>query len=948
MSWRHVILAACLAASSAVAGDLWQDLVPGPKEAKLGGTDWTLPADARIVIDEFPKARIGAAEINQRLEVLGCKPLPVVVWKGTDGAPADSGSDLAIRVTSLAKNVAERERLVAAGLRIDTSSSGKQGYIIRFVKHEAKGTILLAGTDEMGALHACVSFRWLVEKGPDSPLITPVDIRDWPDFKWRGAPSVMFVASNAIPRGNEGKVRAVKAFIDWCLRRKINVLRDYYHFYPGQLPKGPIPWIAEANRYAQERGFLTFVYQSTAISSLRAGKEHPDIENCALVSHKRYFTWADDDALLKRTRAVAEMCAENGFNLLCLHPPDGGGVMDPSQYSKRSDYDRRRWRDEERAEADAHVYNMFYREARKLQPEIRLGLTIYPYSPIYLDYEAMKQKHPELNPDIYRRNVTGYYAKLRTLLPADVHVVVREAQQDRLKKYRAEFDPRPAVHWCDFAGRWHRQPYFTSTLRYIGTSWHGNDDDVLASMHTRIRPNLVNYCGSAEFAWNTQAPGAKLYDGTRSEVLRDAKEPRAIFEDFVSRACRNIWGQEAGPLMAPIFQHGLSAALLARTATVLDYVNRPRRATGRPDVQFTTAMAKEQADAAALALPGIERVIREKPTMDPCALRTAVYYYRRVRLLDAIARLRHHIMLGTELADADEDQGAMAQVKAGRELLKTELPQLRQMAQETAKMPNLTRKFVDRKRDVYSLLLRKDVDFDRYRKALVALERRLLDKNKKLTPIVHTGTIRVGVYNAAADGGQAIGHQGVLMTFEGKPGVEVEFITDLSIDSLVRYDCIVYPQCALGQSSTRYDFFTGLRRYVEEAGGAVWYMHDSVGNPRSEFGLKTTFPQVCRGAKTRVDSNRVRLIRHPITKDFEPGTFVEHSYFDHWLLRRSKEAGRSVLMGEKGVVWVAGQVGKGRVLYDGTIVLDKNNNPAPAAGAHEKLMLAALQWLTQR
>ena len=47
-------------------------------------------------------------------------------------------------------------------------------------------------------------------------------------------------------------------------------------------------------------------------------------------------------------------------------------------------------------------------------------------------------------------------------------------------------------------------------------------------------------------------------------------------------------------------------------------------------------------------------------------------------------------------------------------------------------------------------------------------------------------------------------------------------------------------------------------------------------------------------------------------------------------------------------VWIAGQVGAGRVLYDGTILLDRDGRPAPASGDHEALMLAALRWLTQR
>ncbi len=943
--WMRVLGLALCAASAARAGDRWKDMIPAPKQAKVVGSDWRLPADAVIAADDFPMSKIAAEEVNKRLKEIAAPALRVV-------APAEAaGAKFVIRL-ACAPLPADAARLAAAeGIKLSPNDPGKQGYVIRFIDRGGRRVILLAGCDPHGALYAAVSLCWLIEKGDAGPTVTPVNLRDWPDFKWRGSGSMLFVFSNALPPTTEGRIAAGKQFVDWCLQRKINVLYDYGYFVAGMLPKDPNPWIVETNRYAHARGFLTFVYQSTCLFDRRRGvKPDPEyVKNAAIVGHNRYFTWGDDAALTRRAREVAQFCARNGFNLLCLHPPDGGGATNPSMFFNRSALDRKRFSDDQRPEADANVYNIFIREARKLQPHIRIGLTVYPYSAAYLDYDRMKKIYPALTPETFKRNVTDYFARLAKLIPRDCHIVIREGAKKDLAKLRAYWDPRPVVHWCDFAGRWHRQPYFTTTYRYINSSYYGCDDDVLSCMQDRIRPNLVNYCGTAEYTWNIHAPGWEPYRWSHTDVLADAHRPKVMIEQFIPRACRNVWGPQAGPLMAPIFQSGLSAALLVRTATVLKYVNRPRRAKGLPDIAFTTAMAKDQAAAAARALPGVTRVVNERPAMNPYAFKAAVYYYRRVRLLSVIAQLRYHIMRGTDLADAKKPQEARREVEAGLALLKKELPALRRMAKETAKLPHFSRYFVHRRRDAYSVLLKYDVDFLRYRKALAALERRLDDWGKRLPVLPHRGVIRLGVYNPAADGGSAIGCKGALMTFQGQPGIKAEFITDLSLDNLVKYDCVIIPQCSLGQSSTRYDFFTGLRRYVVEAGGAAWFMHNSVGTPRSEFGMRTTFPEVARGSRTRVDSNRVRIVRHPITKGFKPGTIIEHSYYDHWILRRTKKAGRSVLLDEKlGAVWVAGQVGKGRVLYDGTIVLDKHNNETPAAGAYKKLMIAALKWLTQR
>ena len=298
------------------AGERWRDMIPTPKEAKPLGVDWPVPADAQIVIDGFPKARIGAGEINQRITALGAAPLQVVEHAGKAELP------LVIRVTCPAGNATEAKRLAAWGIRVTPGDLGKQGYVIRFVERDGTREIVLAGSDEMGTLYACVTLGWLLEKSARGVTVSRVDIRDWPDFKWRGSPSILFYTGNlpAHVLKDDGKAAALKERVDWFLRRKINVLRDYAYLKPGRLPQKPVPWMAEVNRYARERGFLTFLYQSTCIGEFATGRGKPEVKHCALVSHSRYFTWADDDALQKRAADVARLCAENGFNLLALHP----------------------------------------------------------------------------------------------------------------------------------------------------------------------------------------------------------------------------------------------------------------------------------------------------------------------------------------------------------------------------------------------------------------------------------------------------------------------------------------------------------------------------------------------------------------------------------------------------------------------------------------------------
>jgi len=319
-------------------------------------------------------------------------------------------------------------------------------------------------------------------------------------------------------------------------------------------------------------------------------------------------------------------------------------------------------------------------------------------------------------------------------------------------------------------------------------------------------------------------------------------------------------------------------------------------------------------------------------------------------VLSAAARLRHAITRGSELLAADKDDQARRVIEQGQALLQSELKEVRRVAAATEKLPHLQSRFTEgRPPTKFSVLQRHDVDFDTYTRGLVQLGRQLRDKHVKLAPVKRQGTIRVAVYNAAADGGKSVGHQGLLMTFKSMPNVQAAYHTDLSISNLMRYDVLLYPQCFLGNSGTAYDFHTGLRRYVAEGGGAVWFQHDSIGSPRSQFGVNTAFRDVSRGTLGRVDSAEAKIARkHPITQGFPVGHVFKHAYYDHWTVKRGRRGIVIATDPDGRPVWVVGQVGKGRVMYDGSIMLTAQNNPGAAQGDHLQLMKQALEWLAAR
>ena len=235
------------------------------------------------------------------------------------------------------------------------------------------------------------------------------------------------------------------------------------------------------------------------------------------------------------------------------------------------------------------------------------------------------------------------------------------------------------------------------------------------------------------------------------------------------------------------------------------------------------------------------------------------------------------------------------------------------------------------------------------RESLDACLRRYADSLVQFEPIKHEGPVRVAIYDPAPDGGSAIGEQSWMLTLAGVEGVQAQFVDDLSLSNLVDYEVLLYPQCNTGRSAGSYEFYEVIKRYVEEAGGGVLYGHNSVGNERSEFGTQTAFPLIAMGAIARLDSNQAVVVGdHPITAGLTAGTRFEHTYYDHWTVKPGRK-GTAILADPDGdPIMVAGQQGQGRVIYDGTIMLDEASHPLAATGAWHDVFMNAIQWLARR
>ncbi|MBM4080856.1 MAG: ThuA domain-containing protein, partial [Planctomycetes bacterium] len=164
--------------------------------------------------------------------------------------------------------------------------------------------------------------------------------------------------------------------------------------------------------------------------------------------------------------------------------------------------------------------------------------------------------------------------------------------------------------------------------------------------------------------------------------------------------------------------------------------------------------------------------------------------------------------------------------------------------------------------------------------------------------------VKVGVY------ARALGGQATFKALAKEKEVKAASFKDMKTDALLAYDAVIICACTLDQPEQ----LKALRVFLACGGGLV-LNHSSCGRGRPE----TFFPAVVKKVvDRRVDSILVvKDGKHPIAAGL-PEQF-EHSYNDHLFLEPGPDGTVVVVDREGAPVVVAGAVGEGRVVFNGSL-----------------------------
>jgi hypothetical protein len=195
--------------------------------------------------------------------------------------------------------------------------------------------------------------------------------------------------------------------------------------------------------------------------------------------------------------------------------------------------------------------------------------------------------------------------------------------------------------------------------------------------------------------------------------------------------------------------------------------------------------------------------------------------------------------------------------------------------------------------------------------------------------------LQVGVYRGGLGGG------GITKALAGRADLKVAPVSRLTLDGLAKVDVLCIGSCGLD----RPEDLRALRIFVGMGGGLV-LNHGACGRGRPA----TPFPDVAARVTDRREDTTLRVAEasSPLAAGL-PAEF-EHAYYDHLLLEPGPKS-TVVLRDHAGdAVVVAGEVGAGRVVFNGALpgyaydAATFAQGEAPPTGAELQLVINALQW----
>jgi glycosyl hydrolase family 10 len=208
----------------------------------------------------------------------------------------------------------------------------------------------------------------------------------------------------------------------------------------------------------------------------------------------------------------------------------------------------------------------------------------------------------------------------------------------------------------------------------------------------------------------------------------------------------------------------------------------------------------------------------------------------------------------------------------------------------------------------------------------------------------------IGIYNAALGGGKNAGARAIKTTL-GESKMSVEEFSKMSMKNLLKYKVIIIPNTKRLSKNEGKKWSDNLRAYVADCGGAIVFFHDAVGAKRSPFGMLPLFPEIVDlRTVERVESKEVQVAIDPLLADFQylPNygikQTVKHMYDDHFtFICLNGKTLLSDIKTKKAVVAV-GEVGKGRVVFDGMWGGKTTGQAGRLEGIDKDVFLNTVKW----
>ena len=532
------------------------DIIPCPKRITLHGQNIGIDDNLAIAIGKKPSdlTKIAASDLQRLIFKQTSVEIPIVTYT------SDSQKNNLIILGTLSELPDMQEKCDNG--KISFAEVEGQGYAIFPVNNGNRQNIVLLGKDNQGVYWSVMTLLQLIT----DKSIRLAKIVDWPDFKNRICETLYTPAYLLYMAGNEQqKAKAwefIKAGVDEAARLKFNYIRcfEVIHSYP--LTDYPLDKraeiLGEIGKYVNARGLKLYFEFNVPVASQGDEKQFPQLKDCVKFRHL-YFSWSDEELINHACGKITEMAKIIGPQHYFLHSPDTPNMG----WTSRSESDKKRWGND-RLSAETYLTNRVYRALKEGAPNAEASYVSSPYG---IGCTENTQEYNDF------RKMAG---ELGRKLDKDIWLLWREGSLESAQKLRMETQNEPQGYYIENSS-FHSNRLVGGTARTAKTYYfkNGDRDFFYDNCNTSGWPvhKLQNYL-LAEYSWNTQAPGnlfiEQNYDAKYKKNMMTVNGvdwlawinvhdlDGAVRETLIPRACRQLFGDQAGDALALAYSVGSS------------------------------------------------------------------------------------------------------------------------------------------------------------------------------------------------------------------------------------------------------------------------------------------------------------------------------------------------------------------------------------------------------